>query len=75
MSLLAAAHKRLAAKFPRIVPAPSRVESVEIQGLVHTMGGARANNTGISLLKKKNQNVRQGFSWKLLQLPVISFLS
>lgn len=53
MSLLAAAHKRLAAKFPRIVPAPSRVESVETQGLVHTMGGARANNTGISLLKKK----------------------
>lgn len=52
VSLLEAAHKRLAAKFPRIVPAPSRVEFVEIQGLVHTMGGARANNTGISLQKK-----------------------
>lgn len=52
MSLLEAAHKRLAAKFPRIVRAPSRVEFVEIQGLVHTMGGARANNTGISLQKK-----------------------
>lgn len=31
MSLLAAAHERLAAQFPRIVRAPSRVKFVEIQ--------------------------------------------
>lgn len=61
MSLLAAAHKRFTAKFPRIVRAPSQVEFVEIQGLVHTMGGASANNTGISLQKKSNQNIRQSF--------------
>lgn len=52
VSSLAAAHKGLATNFPGIVCAPSRVEVVEIQDLVHTMGGARANNTGISLQKK-----------------------
>lgn len=69
MSLLAAAHKRLAAKFPRIVPAPSRVESVEIQGLVHTMGGARANNTGISLLKKKESKCQTGVFLETVAAP------
>lgn len=65
----------LATKFPRIVRAPGLVECVEIQGLVHTMGGARANSPGISLQKINPSKCQAGISWKLLQLPVSSFLS
>lgn len=73
MCLLAAAHKRLSAKFPRIVRAPSRLESVEIQGLVHTMGGARANNTGISLLRKKESKCQAGVFLETAAAPSNQF--
>lgn len=56
--------------FPRIVRAPSRVEFVETQGLVHTMG---VYNTGISSEKKKSSKCQAGFSWNPLTAPSNQF--
>ena len=48
---------------PRIVIVPSLVEFAEIQGLRHTIGGAEANNTGLSSENKSKRP--RDVSWKL----------
>lgn len=48
---------------PHIVIVSSLVEFAEIQGLVHTIGGAEANNAGFS--SENKSKCQRGISWKL----------
>lgn len=63
MSLSAAARKRPAAMFPRIVCAPSRVEFVETQWVC----------TIQAFPVKKQSKCQAGFSWRLLTAPSNQF--